>query len=59
MSSHSPQAPKDLTPAERDWIRRQGMTARAAAAEQKRIRERLARAAAERLRTGRFPRAGG
>ncbi len=34
------------------------MTARAVAAEQKRIRERLAAAAAERLRTGRFNRGG-
>jgi len=59
MSSPTPQAPKELTPAERDWIRRQGMTARAAAAEQKRIRERLTATAADRLRTGRFPRAGG
>jgi hypothetical protein len=49
---------KELTPAEREWIRRQGMTARAVAAEQKRVRERLAAAAAERLRTGRFTRSG-
>jgi hypothetical protein len=49
---------KELTPAEREWIRRQGMTARAVAAEQKRVRERLAAAAAERLRTGRFSRSG-
>jgi hypothetical protein len=34
------------------------MTARAVAAEQKRVRERLAAAAAERLRTGRFSRSG-
>jgi hypothetical protein len=58
MSSPTSKAPKELTPAERDWIRRQGMTARAVAAEQKRIREQLT-AAAERRRTGRFPRAGG
>jgi hypothetical protein len=62
MPSPATNAPKELTPAERDWIRRQGMTARAVAAEQKRIRERLAIAAAERLRsrerTERFRRVG-
>jgi hypothetical protein len=58
MQSPSPNAPRELTPAERDWIRRQGQTARAAAAEQKRIRERLAAATAERLRSERFRRSG-
>ena len=58
MPSPASTPPKELTPAEREWIRRQGMTARAVAAEQKRIRERLAAAAAERLRTGRFNRGG-
>jgi hypothetical protein len=59
MPHSSPNAPRELTRAERDWIRRQGMTARAVAAEQKRIRDRLAAAAAERMRTGRFSRTGG
>jgi hypothetical protein len=56
MPSPTSTPSKELTPAEREWIRRQGMTARAVAAEQKRVRERLA--AAERLRTGRFSRSG-
>jgi len=58
MPFPAPTPSKELTPAEREWIRRQGMTARAVAAEQKRVRERLAAAAAERLRTGRFSRSG-
>jgi len=37
----SPPAAKDLTAAEREWIRRQGLTARVLAAEQRRVRERL------------------
>ena len=54
--------PKELTPAEREWIRRQGRTARAVAAEQKRVRDRLAAAAAKAMRAreqpGRFRRTG-
>ena len=51
---------KELTPAERDWIRRQGMSVRAQEAEQRRSRERLAAAAVETMRArdrpGRFRR---
>jgi hypothetical protein len=60
MPSPAPTPTKELTPAERDWIRRQGMTARAVAAERRRHRERLATAAAETMRArdrpGRFTR---
>jgi hypothetical protein len=60
MPSPAPTQTKELTPAERDWIRRQGMTARALAAEHRRDRERLATAAAETMRArdrpGRFKR---
>jgi len=38
----SRQAPTTLTAAEREWIRRQGMTARALAEEQRLVRGRLA-----------------
>jgi len=34
--------PAGLTAAERDWIRRQGLTARVLASEQRRVAERLA-----------------
>jgi hypothetical protein len=44
-----------LTPSEREWIRRQGMTARALAEEQRRVRERMSVAVAEQKR--RFTRA--
>ena len=37
----------ELTPAERDWIRRQGLTARVLAEEQRRMRERLSSTSAE------------
>jgi len=60
MPSSAPTPTKELTPAERDWIRRQGMTARAVAIEQRRVRDRLAAAAADAMRTrdrpGRFRR---
>jgi hypothetical protein len=63
MPSPAPSPTKELTAAERDWIRRQGMTARAVAAEQRRVRERLAAAAAETMRArdrpGRFRRSSG
>jgi hypothetical protein len=36
---------KELSDAERDWIRRQGVTARVLADEQRRIRERLSASA--------------
>jgi hypothetical protein len=39
-----------LTPSEREWIRRQGMTARALAEEQRRVRERMSAAVAEQKR---------
>jgi hypothetical protein len=39
-----------LTPAEREWIRRQGLTARALAAEQRRVRERMSAAVVEQKR---------
>jgi hypothetical protein len=39
-----------LTPSEREWIRRQGMTARALAQEQRRVRERMSAAVAEQKR---------
>ena len=44
-----PTAPATLTPAEREWIRRQGMSARALEKEQREIRERLATAARRKL----------
>ena len=44
-----PAAPATLTPAEREWIRRQGMSARALEREQREIRERLATAARRKL----------
>lgn len=56
MPSPPSSEPRELTPAERDWIRRQGMTARAVAEEQKRIRERLAERAAETARSRNAPR---
>jgi hypothetical protein len=37
----------ELTAAEREWIRRQGVTARALAEEQRRMRERLSSTGAE------------
>ena len=42
--------PATLTPAEREWIRRQGLTARALAAEQRRVRQRMAAAVTEQKR---------
>ena len=61
--SHTAQRPPDvptpLTAAEREWIRRQGLSARAQEAEQRRFRERLAAAQAEMTRLrgrGRFAR---
>jgi hypothetical protein len=63
MASPATPQPKELTAAQRDWIRRQGKTARALAAEQKRSAQRLAAAAADTLRSrkagGRFRRTGG
>ena len=60
MPTPAPTPTKELTPAERDWIRRQGMSARAQEAERRRSRERLAAAAVEtmraRERSGRFRR---
>ena len=41
------ESPATLTPAEREWIRRQGLTARALAAEQRRVRERMSSAVVE------------
>jgi hypothetical protein len=41
---------RGLTPAERDWIRRQGLTARVLAAEQRRVRARMSDAAADAMR---------
>jgi hypothetical protein len=50
-----PPAPSlPLSPAEREWIRRQGVSARAQEAEQRRLRERLAVAQAELSRLRRF-----
>jgi hypothetical protein len=56
MPSSAPTTTKELTPAERDWIRRQGMTARAVAIEQRRVRDRLAAAAADAMRSRDRPR---
>ena len=50
-----PEPSATLTPAEREWIRRQGLTARALAEEQRRVRERMSAAVAEQRR--RFTRA--
>ena len=44
-----PTAPAALTPAEREWIRRQGMSARALEKEQREIRARLVTAARRKL----------
>jgi hypothetical protein len=56
MPSPSATEPRELTAAERDWIRRQGLTARAVAVEQKRVRDRLAARAAEAARARDAPR---
>ena len=45
-----PEPSATLTAAERDWIRRQGLTARALAEEQRRVRERMSAAVAEQRR---------
>ena len=63
MPSPAPPPTKELTPSERDWIRRQGRSARAQEAEQRRNRERLAEVAIETMRArdrpGRFRRPSG
>jgi hypothetical protein len=56
MPSPASTPSRELTAAERDWIRRQGVTARAVAEEQKRVRERMATRAAEAARRRDAPR---
>ena len=41
---------RGLTPAEREWIKRQGLTARVLAVEQRRVRDRMSAAAAAAMR---------
>ena len=53
--SMRPEPSATLSAAERDWIRRQGLTARALAEEQRRVRDRMSAAVVEQKR--RFVRA--
>ena len=41
IAQESPQVTTRLTPGQREWIRRQGRSARALEAEQRRVREKL------------------